>query len=65
MSTFTAVASAGAVATVDGAAIQGDDTGVFFVNGGELAEQFTVELTLTTYYGEIKIDDVPFLVVAR
>ena len=64
MTAFTAVVSAGAVATVSGAAIQGDDTGVFFVAGGLLDEEFTVTLTLTTSYGEIKIDEVPFVVVS-
>lgn len=63
MAAFTAVISAGAVATVDTVSIQGDDTGVFFVNGGVAAEQFTVTITLTTSYGEIKIDVIPFVVV--
>lgn len=63
VSAFTAVSSS-LTATVTGAAIQDDQTCVFFVNAGELGEEFTVTLTLTTSYGEIKIDVVPFLVVA-
>lgn len=61
---FTAVVSAGAVATVDGVTINSEGYGVFFVNGGEEGEEFTVTLTATTSSNEIKIDAVPFVVVA-
>lgn len=50
--------------TISGVAIQGDDTGVFLLSGGTTGDQFNVTLTLTTSYDEIKIDTVPFLVVA-
>lgn len=63
MFSFTATSSS-LTATVDGAAIQGDDTGVFFVNDGVADETFDVSLTMTTSYGEIKHDTVPFIVVA-
>lgn len=65
VSAFTAVLSPSTVtATVTGAAIQDDQTCVFFVNGGAEGEEFEVDLTLTTSYGEIKIDVVPFVVIA-
>lgn len=63
MSAFTAVASSAAI-TISGVAIQGDDTGVFLVEGGVAGDTFTVTVTLTTSYNEVKKDTVPFLVVA-
>lgn len=63
MAAFTATSSSD-TATVDGAAIQGDDTGVFFVNDGVAGETFNVYLTMTTSYGEIRHDTVPFTVNA-
>lgn len=63
MATFAVVASDPAI-TVSGVAIQGDDTGAFLLAGGTAGATFTVTLTMTTSYGERKIDTVPFLVIA-
>lgn len=63
VSTFAAVSSSD-TATVDDVSINNDGQGVFFLNDGEVGEEFTVTLTMTSSYGEIKIDDLPFLVVA-
>lgn len=63
MAVFAAVVD-NAHITISGVAIQGDDTGVFLVSGGTAGDTFTVTVTLTTSYGEIKKDSIPFLVVA-
>lgn len=60
---FTAVSSS-LTAAVTNAQPLPDQTCQFIVDGGVLGEEFTVTLTMTTSYGEIKLDDVPFLVVA-
>lgn len=63
MASFAVEADDAAI-TISGVAIQGDDTGVFLLSGGTAGDTFNVTLTLTTSYGEIKVDTVPFLVVA-
>lgn len=63
MEEFAAVSSSDDI-TVSGVTIQGDDTGVFLIDGGAAGDEFEITLTLTTSYGEVKIDTVPFLVVA-
>lgn len=63
MASFTAVSDSAAI-TVSGVAVQGDDTGIFLISGGTVGLTFNITLTLTTSYGEIKKDTVPFLVVA-
>lgn len=60
---FEAVSSS-VTATVTDVSINGDGQGVFFIEGGELDEEFTVTLTMTSSYTEIKIDALPFVVVA-
>lgn len=63
VSSFAAVSSSD-TATIDDVSVNGDGQGVFFIEGGELDEEFTVTITMVSSYTEIKIDDLPFVVIA-
>lgn len=57
------VTSSSTTATINGTAAV-DNRIIFFVNGGVLAETFTVSIQMTDSKGEIKNDTMAFTVVA-
>jgi hypothetical protein len=63
VASFTAEADSDDI-TLDDVSVQADGTCVFFIDGGEAGLEFTVTVTMTSSKDEVKIDAVPFLVIA-
>ena len=58
------VVSSSATATVDGTQVLEGKQVVFFMNGGNVNESFTVTVTMTDSISGVKKDTIAFMVVA-